>query len=134
LAEGQSIGESSAGAVKKRLDQPLGTRITESLTDLEQMQEELRSMRPVPVENEEEELLLFEDDLPSEVTEPEEESFEPAWEAEEPAWEPEQPLEPAEPRDGENDAMDEINDLQDHEDENSAAEEPPVEEEEIELP
>jgi len=43
-----SIGESSVGAVKKDLSAPLGERISESLTDMEGLQEQLRAVQPVP--------------------------------------------------------------------------------------
>lgn len=45
---GGSVTESSAGAVKKDINSPLGELISEPLTDLGPLQEQLRAVQPVP--------------------------------------------------------------------------------------
>ena len=48
MAGGGSVGQASAGAVKKDVDSPLGQMISAPLRDLGPLQDRLRAIRPLP--------------------------------------------------------------------------------------
>jgi hypothetical protein len=48
MAGGGTIGQASAGAVKKDMNSPLGERISQPLRELGPLQERLRAIQPVP--------------------------------------------------------------------------------------
>jgi hypothetical protein len=106
MAGGGTVGQASAGAVKKDLDSPLGQMISAPLHDLGPLQDRLRAIQPIPRNG----------PAPDEVAPPAEDTTdtgaapEPATEANEPVGDIEGPEDVGEPsaiapeQDGESDA------------------------------